>query len=199
VRHAARQVSHRPCKPLVLGLCPGGERAVSAPVARSPMAAAPARSRWLSWVSIRTGSNPAAALMSPGHGSMTSGAPNKFKTCRPVDVTILDCLIDCEKDQARQRGETHRPGNGAGPGSRKLGEVGPRAYRPSGVANERCHTHPVRDRAGRPARLRTALAHVYRNSLQALELRPRLAPWRASRNRGAVSRPRFFLIFFGGL
>ena len=34
---------------------------------------------------------------------MTSRAPKTFKTCRQADVTILDCLIDCEKDQARQQ------------------------------------------------------------------------------------------------
>ena len=44
-----------------------------------------------------------------------------------------------------------------------------------------------------------ALGMSHRDRLQALELRPRLAPWRASRNRGVVSRERFFFTFFGGV
>jgi hypothetical protein len=40
---------------------------------------------------------------------------------------------------------------------------------------------------------------LYHNCLQTLELRSRLAPWRAARNRGVVSRARFFFIFSGGL
>ena len=132
-----------------------------------------------------------------GHGSMTRCVPKTSRTCGQADVTILDCLFDCGTDQARQ--QARRIGRATVPGPAPGGweRLVHRAFRPSGVANERCHSHPVRHRAGRPARLRTALAPVYRNGLQALELRPRLAPWRASGNRGVVSRARFFFIFLG--
>jgi hypothetical protein len=40
-------------------------------------------------------------------------------------VTILECLVRLGKGPGASTGETHRPGNGAGPRSRELAEVGP--------------------------------------------------------------------------
>jgi hypothetical protein len=45
----------------------------------------------------------APPLTWPGDGSMTIGLPEKSRTCVQADGTIIDCLLDCGKDQARQR------------------------------------------------------------------------------------------------
>src|SRR5262249_62420837 len=49
-------------------------------------------------------------------------------------------------------GETHPQGKGSGPRARGRERSVRRGIPPSGVADERRHPHPVRDRAGRPAR-----------------------------------------------
>jgi hypothetical protein len=51
----------------------------------------------------RSGSSRAVQESRPRHGSMTSGAPKTSGTCGQADVTILDYLLDCGQDQARQQ------------------------------------------------------------------------------------------------
>jgi hypothetical protein len=55
------------------------------------------------WSSWRSGSSPALRESWLGHDSMTSGVPKTSATWGQVDVTIVDYILDCGKDKARQR------------------------------------------------------------------------------------------------
>ena len=82
----------------------------------------------------------------------TRGVPNRSRTCGQAVGRIIQCLLDCGEGLAHQQVRRIRKAKVL----QRTQGAGERLsccdFRPSGVADDRCYPHPVRHRAGRPAR-----------------------------------------------
>jgi hypothetical protein len=66
-------------------------------------ASATARVRPMRWSNWRMGSSPASPESWPAEGSMTSGVPKKSRTWGQAEGILIDCLLGCGPDLARQQ------------------------------------------------------------------------------------------------